>query len=92
MNEFLKNTDAKDVEEVNEKLQEFIQKYNNNQIKYETTLLDDAYELLEKANQAKIAKGALKLAKQVFDTSNECFDAILFQVEYEDDPLIREKS
>lgn len=50
MNEFLKNTDAKDVEE------------------------------------------ALKLAKQVFDTSNECFDAILFQVEYEDDPLIREKS
>ena len=35
INEFLANTDAKNEKELNEKLQEFIQKYNNGEIDYE---------------------------------------------------------
>ena len=49
INDFLANTDAKDENELNEKLQEFIKKYNAGEIDYENTILDEAYELLEKA-------------------------------------------
>lgn len=83
VNEFLNNTDAKNIDELNEKLQEFIQKYNNNEIEYQNTLLDDAYELLEKAENTKSKTQAIKLAKEAYEMCPACFDALLFQVEQE---------
>lgn len=56
INEFLANTNAKDEKELNEELQKFIEKYNRNEINYENTILDDAYELLEKTEKSKSEK------------------------------------
>lgn len=66
INEFLANTDAKDENELNEKLQEFMQKYNAGEIDYTNTILDDAYELLEKAENAKSKTQAIKYAKEAY--------------------------
>lgn len=41
------------MEELNGKLMEFITKYNNGEIEYENTPMDDALELLEKAEYAR---------------------------------------
>lgn len=85
INDFLANTDAKDEKELNEKLQEFILKMNNDEIEYENTPLDDAYEMLEKAENAKSKSQAIKYAKEAYKISPACFDAILFQASLEDD-------
>lgn len=87
INDFLANTDAKDVKDLNERLQEFIQKYNAGEIEYENTILDDAYELLKKAENAKSKTQAIKYAKEAYDMCPDCFDAILFQVNLEDNPI-----
>lgn len=89
INEFLADTDALNEEELNKKLQEFIKKYNAGDIEYENTILDDAYELLEKAENAKSKKQAIKYAKEAYDMCPDCFDAVLFQVDLEDNPLKR---
>lgn len=66
-------------------------KYNAGEIEYENTPLDDAYELLEKAKNAKTEKEALKLAKDAYKMCPSCFDAILFQVDLEDKSVKRAK-
>jgi tetratricopeptide (TPR) repeat protein len=91
VNKFLANTEAKDMDELNEKLQEFIQKYNDGEIEYENTILDDAYELLEKAENAKTKEQAIKYAKEAYEMCPDCFDAVLFQVDIEDNPIKRWK-
>ena len=91
INDFFKDSNPKDEKELNEKLQEFISKYNAGVIDYENTPLDDAYELLEKAEQAKSKKQAIKYAKEAYDTCPDCFDAIIFQANLEDDPIKRMK-
>lgn len=53
VNQFLANNNTENEEELNKKLQEFIKKLNANEIEYNNTPLDDAYELLEKAEEAK---------------------------------------
>jgi len=91
LNEFFANTDAENDEELNEKLQEFISKYNDGELDYTNTILDDAYELLEQAVNAKTKREALKLAKEAYDMCPDCFDAVLFQAEIEENPIKREK-
>ena len=91
INEFLANTDAKDEKELNEKLQDFIQKYNAGEIEYENTILDDAYELLEKAENAKSKAQAIKYAKKAYEKCPECFDAIIFQCDLEENGIKRMK-
>jgi hypothetical protein len=91
INEFFANTDAKDENELNERLQEFIQKYNAGEIEYENTILDDAYELLEKAKSSKSRTQAIKYAKEAYKMCPDCFDAILFQVYIEENPIKRWK-
>lgn len=91
LNEFFENTDAKNDEELNEKLQEFMMQYNAGEIDYKNTILDDAYELLEEAEHAKTKKQAIKLAKEAYELCPDCFDAILFQVDLEENSLKREK-
>ena len=87
INDFLANANVKDEKELNEKLQEFIKKYNAGEIEYENTMLDDAYELLEKAEHTKSKTQAIKYAKEAYDMCPDCFDAILFQVNLENNPL-----
>ena len=92
INEFMANSDAKDLDELNKELQEFLTKYNNDdEIEYENTPLDDAYELLEKAETTKSKKQAIKFAKEAYEMCPECFDALLFQVDFEENALKREK-
>lgn len=91
LNEFFANTNAKNDEELEEKLQEFIAKYNNGEIEYTNTILDDAYELLEQAENAKTKNQALKLAKEAYKMCPACFDAVLFQVDLEENSIKREK-
>lgn len=87
INDFLANTDAKNEEELNQKLQEFIMQYNMGEIEYENTPLDDAYEILAKAEQAKTKKQAIKLAKEAYAKCDACLDAFLFQVKLEENPI-----
>ena len=77
LNEFLANADAKNEKELNEKLQEFMIKYNNGEIEYTNTVLDDAYELLKEAENTKTKSQAIKLAKEAYKMCPDCFDAIL---------------
>lgn len=79
----------KNIDEANEKLQEFIKMYNNGEIEYENTPLDDAYEILEKAQNARNEKEAIRLAKKAYEKSPECFDAILFQCDLEENGIKR---
>ena len=91
LQEFLKNNNVKDIDEANEKLQEFIKMYNNGEIEYKNTPLDDAYEILEEAQNANNEKEALRLAKKAYEKSSECFDAILFQCDLEKNGIKRMK-
>lgn len=75
LNEFFANTDAQNDEELNEKLQEFMAKYNNCEIDYTNTILDDAYELLEQAEKTKTKNQAIKLAKKL----TKCVQIVLMQ-------------
>ena len=58
LQEFLKNNNVENIDDANEKLQEFIKMYNNGDIEYENTPLDDAYEILEEAQNARNEKEA----------------------------------
>ena len=89
LQEFLKNNNVKDIDEANEKLQEFIKMYNNGEMEYKNTPLDDAYEILEEAHNARNEKEALRLAKKAYEKSSECFDAILFQCDLEENGIKR---
>ena len=85
--EFLENTDIESEEELNEAFGKFIEQYNAGEIEYENTPLDEAYELLEEAENAKTMKEAKRLAKKAFETSNACFDAKLFLADLEENSL-----
>lgn len=91
LEEIFKNSDVDNIDDANKKLQEFVQMYNNGEIEYENTPLDDAYELLEKAENTKNKKEAIKLAKKAYEKSSECFDAILFQCDLEENGIKRMK-
>ena len=91
INEFLANTDAKNEDELNEQLQKFIKKYNAGEVYYTNTILDDAYELLEKAENTKSKRQAIKYAKEAYEMCPDCFDELLFQVHLADNPLKRMK-
>lgn len=89
INEFIKTSGAKNIDELNEQLQMFVQQYNDGEIQYENTPLDDAYELLEKAENAKTKAQALRYAKKAYQTCSDCFDAIIFQVTLEENQQAR---
>ena len=91
LQEFLKNNNIKNIDEANEKLQEFIEMYNNGEIEYKNTPLDDAYEILEEAQNARNKKEAIRLAKKAYEKSPECFDAILFQCDLEENGIKKMK-
>ena len=77
LNDFFKENEGKFDSELNEKLEEFLNKYNSGEIEYENTPLDNAYELLEKANEylervkkvnsnfVKFFKGTIKVNENV---------------------------
>ena len=85
--QFFENTDIESEEELNEAFGKFIEQYNAGEIEYENTPLDDAYDLLEEAENAKTMKDAKRLAKKAFETSNACFDAKMFLADIEENSL-----
>lgn len=85
--EFFENTDIESEDELNEAFGKFIEQYNAGEIEYENTPLDEAYELLEEAENAKTMKEAKRLAKKAFETSDACFDAKLFLADLEENSL-----
>lgn len=91
LQDFLKNNNVENIDEANEKLQEFIKMYNSGEIEYKNTPLDDAYEILEEAQYAKNEKEAIRLAKKAYEKSAECFDALLFQCDLEENGIKRMK-
>lgn len=91
LQEFLKKNNVENIDEANEKLQEFINMYNSGEIEYKNTPLDDAYEILEEAQHAKNEKEAIRLAKKAYEKSAECFDALLFQCDLEENGIKRMK-
>lgn len=91
LQEFLEKNNVKDINEANEKLQEFIKMYNNGEIEYKNTPFDEAYEILEEAQYTKTEKEAIKLAKKAYKKSSDCFDAILFQCDLEENVIKRMK-
>lgn len=82
--DYFKNNKVDSIEEANKKLQDFLEMYNNNEIEYKNTPLDDAYEILDKAENAKSKKEAIRLAKEAYKKTSECFDAIIFLCELEE--------
>ena len=89
--EFFEKNNIENIDEANEKLQEFMKMYNNGEIEYQNTPLDDAYQILEEAENAENEKEAIKLAKKAYEKSSECFDAILFQCDLEENGIKRMK-
>lgn len=87
LNDFFKENENLTDEEIDVKLKEFVRKLNNNEIEYQDTPLDEAYEILEKARNAKTKKQAEKLANEAYEKSNSCFDAIIFLSELEEDQI-----
>jgi len=53
--------------------------------------MDKAYELLEKADNAKSKKQAIKYAKEALEVCPDCFDAVLFLADLEDNIIKKEK-
>ncbi len=76
--------DPEKIEELNDMLRELLK-----DDEYEETPLDKAYELLDKANRAKSKATAKKYAKQAYEISRECFDAIITIAMLEDNSIKR---
>ena len=55
------------------------------EMKYEDPNLEEAYELLEKAEEASSKTKAIKYAKEAYEKYPECLDAALFLVDHEGD-------
>lgn len=84
-NEFMSKQNFKSEKDRKEKINEFIMKYNTGMIQYQKTPLDRAYELLEKAYNAKSKDKAMEKAVEAYNMSNDCFDAIIFLADLEED-------
>lgn len=91
LNEFLANAEDIDENELEEILQEFVEKYNNGEISYENIAMAQAYELLEEAEYTKSKKKAKKLAEEAYEICPDCFDAVIFQASLEDNLIKREE-
>ena len=89
LKDFLENNNVKNIDEANEKLQDFIQKYNKNEIEYEATDLDNAYDILDEAQNSKSKKQAKKLAEEAYSVCSDCFDAISFKSSLEKNSIDR---
>lgn len=76
--------DPEKIEELNDMLRELLK-----DDEYEETPLDKAYELLDKANRTKSKTTAKKYAKQAYEISRECFDAIITLAMLEDNSIKR---
>lgn len=91
LNEFLSDVGDINEDELNERLQEFVEKYNNGEINYENIAMDQAYELLEEAENTKSKKKAIKLAEEAYEICPDCFDAVIFRASLEDNQTKREE-
>lgn len=91
LNDFMKNADSENEEDLEKSLQEFIKNYNEGNIDYENSILDEAYEMLEEAKNSRSKKQAKKMAEKAYLTCPDCLDALVFQTSLEDDIFKRDE-
>lgn len=78
--------DLYDLEEANKELNDFLNHFNNGRFENEDESLVRAYELLEKAENAKSENQARKYAKEAYELCPDCFDAVMLLASLEDNP------
>lgn len=71
--EFIEDSKEYDLDEVND----FLDHFNNGNLEYEDDPHFIAYELLEKAENAKSDNQARKYAKEAYKLCPACFDAVI---------------
>lgn len=85
---FMAERNPKNIDEANEMLQEFVKLYNDNELNYEESPAVQAYELVERANDAKSKKERVKLAKKALEIYPDCLEAKLILVFENDSHII----
>ncbi len=86
MNNILKNMDNEDdAIEFGNKLEEISKMYDFDKFEKEIEIKDKANYYLEKAENSKTKKSAIKYAKKAYETCPKCFEAIILLSELEDD-------
>lgn len=85
---FMAERNPKNIDEANEMLQEFVKLYNDNELNYEDSPAVQAYELVERANDAKSKKERVKLAKKALEIYPDCLEAKLILVFENDSHII----
>ena len=85
---FMAERNPKNIDEANAMLQEFVKLYNDNKLNYEESPAVQAYELVERANDAKSKKERVKLAKKALKIYPDCLEAKLILVFENDSHII----
>ncbi len=91
LNEFFASHEGLDDDELEKELQKFIEKYNDGEIHYENIALYQAYELLDEAQYTKSKKKAKELAKEAYEVCPDCFDAVIYLAQLEENNLKRKQ-
>lgn len=80
LQKYLENNEPQSEADFQQKLAGFQAAYNAKLINddFEKTPLDEAYDLLEKAEECMSVVEARKLAKRAYKLSDACFDAVIF--------------
>lgn len=85
LNKFMGEKKPKSIDEVNQLMQEFTLLYNSGKLNYEYSAKVEAYELLEKAKEAKSEKEEIKLVKKALEVDPDCVEAKIILAVNQDD-------
>lgn len=87
LNKFMEERNPKDIDEMNQLMQEFITLYNSGKIEFEESDLVKAYDLVDKASKAKSEKTELKYLHQALEVCPYCLEAKLAIISHNSDHL-----
>ena len=85
LSDYLDNLDFDDMKELNDKLEKFLSEVENGE--HERTPLDDARDLLKKAQETDSMAKAAKYAMEAYKVCPDLLEPLLFCVKVEEDPL-----
>lgn len=85
LNKFMGEKKPKSIDDVNQLMQEFTLLYNSGKLNYEYSAKVEAYELLEKAKEAKSEKEEIKLVKKALEVDPDCVEAKIILAINQDD-------
>ena len=84
MHKYMEKFDLEDEAQMNDKIQEFMEKLNNGEIDYEDDPKFKSDDLLEKAYNTSSKTRAIKLAKQALEIYPDNIDAECFIADFEE--------